>query len=228
MKTILCYGDSNTWGYDPVTGGRYDHKTRWPMVLKNILNINSPPGASEGSGTSFGSEDPGWWVVEEGLSGRTSCREDPVEGDRNGLRQLLPILESHKPIDIVVVMLGTNDLKPRFSPTAFDIARGVQQVAKAVQRSETGPDNTAPKVLMICPPPTVESSVFKHLFGNCVELSRKLPPLYRAMAFECGAAFLDSGKHIKSSEVDGIHLDAEEHRKLAEAVAKKIRGMVFE
>jgi lysophospholipase L1-like esterase len=213
MKTILCYGDSNTWGYDPATGGRHDHKTRWPMVLKNILNKNSSSG------------DPEWWVVEEGLNGRTSCREDPVEGDRNGLRQLIPILESHKPVDIVAVMLGTNDLKPRFNPTANDIARGVQQVVRAVQRSETGPDNTAPKVLMICPPPTVESPGFKLIFGDCVGLSQKLPPVYRAMALECGAAFLDAGKYIKSSETDGIHFDAEEHRKLAGAVAEAVKNI---
>jgi lysophospholipase L1-like esterase len=218
MKTILCYGDSNTWGYDPRTEGRYDHTTRWPMVLKTLLNqqhgSSSPPG------------EPEWWVDEEGLNGRTSCREDPVEGDRNGLRQLIPILESHKPIDIVVVMLGTNDLKPRFSPTAYDIARGVQQVVKAIQKSETGPGNTAPKVLMICPPATVEAAPLKALFGDTIELSKKLPPMYRAMAAECGAAFLDANKHIKSSPADGVHFDPEDHRKLAEAVAGVIAEMV--
>ena len=210
MKTILCYGDSNTWGYDPRTDLRYDHRTRWPMVLKDLLNKGAPV------------EEPAWWVVEEGLNGRTSCREDPVEGDRNGLRHLIPILESHMPVDIVAVMLGTNDLKPRFNPTPYDIARGVQQIAIAILKSDTGPDGCAPKVLMICPPATVESPVSKHLFGNPVELSKKLPPLYRAMAHECGALFLDANKHIKSSAADGIHLDPEDHRKLAEAVAEKI------
>jgi lysophospholipase L1-like esterase len=213
MKTIMCYGDSNTWGFNPHTEGRYDHKTRWPMALKSILNTDAPP------------DDPEWWVVEEGLNGRTSCREDPVEGDRNGLRQLLPILQSHKPVDLVAVMLGTNDLKPRFNPSAYDIARGVQQVVIAIQKSDTGPDNTAPKVLMICPPPTAESPVLKHLFGNCVELSRGLPPMYRAMAAECGAAFLDAGRFIKSSSGDGIHLESEDHRKLAEAAADAIKSL---
>jgi lysophospholipase L1-like esterase len=74
MKTILCYGDSNTWGYIPLSGERHDHQTRWPMVLWRLLT----------NGTDW--EDPPYWVVEEGLNGRTSCREDPVEGDRNGLR----------------------------------------------------------------------------------------------------------------------------------------------
>ena len=210
MKTILCYGDSNTWGFDPNTGNRHDHKTRWPMALMTILNQHAP------------ADDPHWWVVEEGQNGRTSCREDPVEGDRNGIRQLIPILESHKPLDIVVVMLGTNDLKPRFNPTAYDIARGVQRLIKAIQKSETGPNGTAPKTIMICPPATVESPVFKFAFGDSVELSRELPPHYQLMAKECGAVFIDANKYIKSSEVDGIHLDAEAHRKLAKIVAKII------
>ena len=213
MKTILCYGDSNTWGFDPGTQGRYDHKTRWPMALKEMLNKNTPP------------DDPAWWVVEEGLSGRTSCREDPIEGDTNGLRQLLPILGSHKPIDIVAVMLGTNDLKPRFNPSPFDIARGVQNLVITIQKSDCGPDNTDPKVLMICPPPTVASPVFKHIFGDSVELSKKLPPMYRALAAECGAAFLDAGRYIKSSPADGIHLDPEDHQKLARAVAELVKGL---
>jgi hypothetical protein len=102
----------------------------------------------------------------------------------------------------------------------YDIARGVQRVAIAVQNSQTGPDNTAPKVIMICPPPTVESPAFKHIFGDSPGLSKKLPPLYRCLAEECGALFLDAGKHITSSAVDGIHLDPEEHRKLAAAVAE--------
>jgi len=213
MKTILCYGDSNTWGSDPGGSGRFDHKTRWPMVLKRILN----------AGRDW--EDPAWWVVEEGQSGRTSCREDPVEGDKNGFRQLIPILESHKPLDVVAVMLGTNDLKPRFSPTAQDIALGVQRVAKAVMKSETGPEGGAPKVLVICPPATVESPKFTHLFGNPVALSGELPPLYKQIALECGADFLEAGKYIETSTQDGIHLDAQAHRKLAEAVATAINAI---
>jgi len=210
MKTILCYGDSNTWGFDPKTGGRHGHKTRWPMALGAMLNENAAP------------DEPEWWVVEEGQNGRTSCREDPVEGDRNGLRQLVPILESHKPIDVVAIMLGTNDLKLRFNPTAYDVARGVQQVAKAVLRSDTGPGGGAPKALVICPPPAAESPAFRRLFGNPVKLSCGLPPLYRQMALECGAAFLEAGRHMESSPDDGIHFDAENHLKLAAAVAKAV------
>ncbi|MDR2397445.1 MAG: SGNH/GDSL hydrolase family protein [Spirochaetaceae bacterium] len=211
LKTVLCYGDSNTWGYNPHTGGRYDHKTRWPMALKELLNQGCP------------ADEPAFWVVEEGQNGRTSCREDPVEGDRNGLRQLIPILESHKPVDLVAVMLGTNDLKIRFNPLPYDIARGVQRLAAAIQASHTGPQDHAPQVLIICPPPTVDAPGFKHIFGNTQELSQKLAPLYREFAREQGAVFLDAGELIQSSRADGIHLDPEAHRKLAEALVAIIR-----
>jgi lysophospholipase L1-like esterase len=213
MRTILCYGDSNTWGHDPKNQCRHDHKTRWPMALKNILNKGASP------------DEPEWWVVEEGLGGRTSCREDPIEGDRNGLRQLLPILESHKPIDLVAVMLGTNDLKPRFNPSPFDIAQGVKNIAVAIQKSDFGPDNAAPKVLIICPPPTFDTPALKHIFGDSAELSKKLPFFFKVCAAECGAAFLDAGKYIKPSPIDGIHLESEAQLLLAEAVAESVKSI---
>jgi lysophospholipase L1-like esterase len=122
-------------------------------------------------------------------------------------------------------MLGTNDLKLRFNPQAFDIAAGAQRVALATMASQTGRNKTQPKVLMICPPPAVESPVFAHIFGDCVELSKKLPPLFCQLAAECRAAFLEAGLFIKSSPVDGIHFEIEEHRKLAAAVAEQIRRM---
>jgi lysophospholipase L1-like esterase len=183
------------------------------MALAGILNRGAPP------------DDPAWWVVEEGQNGRTSSRDDFVDGDRNGLRQLVPILESHKPLDAAAVMLGTNDLKVRFNPAPQDIARGVQRVVEAIRDSRTGPDNTAPVVIMICPPPTVESPVFRDSFGDCGELSRQLVPHYRRFAEESGALFLDAGTVVKSSAVDGIHLDPEEHRKLAEAVAEIVKRL---
>jgi lysophospholipase L1-like esterase len=167
-------------------------------------------------------EDPLYWVVEEGLCGRTSCREDPVEGDRNGLRQLIPILESHKPLDFVAVLLGTNDLKPRFNPTPYDIGAGVQQVVTAIQNSRTGPNDTSPKILMICPPPTVNSDSFTYIFGDSVELSKKLAPQFKVLARESGVLFLDAGTIITTGN-DGIHIAQKEHRILAEAVAKIIK-----
>jgi lysophospholipase L1-like esterase len=212
MKTILCYGDSNTYGYIPATGGRYDHKTRWPMALERILNQGC-----EG--------EPEWWVDEEGLNGRTSSFDDPVELDRNGLRHIVPVLKSHKPLDIVTVMLGTNDLKRRFNPSPYDISQGVLNVVKAIQYSETGPQNDAPKVLVICPPPLLESPVFGDIFSGSVEISKLLPPYYKQICEESGAFFFDAGTAAKTSPADGIHLEPSEHLRLAEAVAKIIHTM---
>ncbi|MDR2098173.1 MAG: GDSL-type esterase/lipase family protein, partial [Spirochaetaceae bacterium] len=179
MKTILCYGDSNTYGYIPGTGRRYDYKTRWPRVLERILNQNCP-GEQE------------WWVDEEGLNGRTSSFDDPVELDRNGLRHVTPILKSHKPLDLVAVMLGTNDLKRRFNPSSYDVSQGVLNVVKAIQHSETGPDDGVPKVLVICPPPLLESIVFGDIFNGSAALSRQLPVHYEYICGLSGAFFLDA------------------------------------
>jgi lysophospholipase L1-like esterase len=214
MKTILCYGDSNTWGADPATGGRFDRKTRWPGVLRQVLNAASPHG------------EPAYWIVEEGLCGRTTCRDDPVEGSRNGMTHLGPILESHKPLDLVVVMLGTNDLKVRFSPTAQDIARGAQRLAIAALGSGTGPDGKAPRVLLIAPPPTARLSYFQEVFAGSGEISKRMGPRFRQYAAEAGCDFLDAGEVIVSSDLDGIHFEASQHRKLGEAVAAKIKAMI--
>jgi lysophospholipase L1-like esterase len=214
MKTILCYGDSNTWGADPATGGRFDRFTRWPGVLRQILNAGSPAG------------DPDYWIVEEGLCGRTTCRDDPLEGDRNGLRQFLPILESHQPLDLVVVMLGTNDLKVRFAPTPQDAARGAQLVAAAALASGAGPAGAPPKVLMIAPPPTGKLTYFREMFAGSGEISAKMGARYRQYAAELGCAFLDAGEIIVSSDLDGIHFEAPEHRKLGEAVAARVAALL--
>lgn len=121
MKTILCYGDSNTWGYSPATQDRYGRDERWTGVLRNEIG-------------------EGYLVIEKGLGGRTTVWDDPVEGrHKNGETYLLPCLESHQPIDLVIILLGTNDLKRRFCVGAFDIAQGAGGLVRIVQKSETGP-----------------------------------------------------------------------------------------
>jgi lysophospholipase L1-like esterase len=216
MKTILCYGDSNTWGADPVSGGRFDRFTRWPGVLRELLNLETPSG------------DPRYWIVEEGLCGRTTCRDDPVEGDRNGLAQVAPILETHKPLDLVIVMLGTNDLKVRFAPVAQDVARGAQRVGETALKSAVGPNGETPKLLLIAPPPIARLSYFKEMFAGAQEISRHLGARYRQYAAELGCSFIDAGAIISSSDADGIHLEAGEHRKLAQAVMTEIKKIFGE
>ena len=207
MKTILCYGDSNTWGFDPATGQRYHRATRWPGVLQ----------------ASLGSE---YEVIAEGMCGRTTVFDDPVVEGRNGRTYLSPCLASHKPIDLVVIMLGTNDLKYMFGVGAFEVASGAGALVDIVRRSEAGPDGGSPGVLLVCPAPiaSLETSQYKEGFREAREKSRQLAPHFEAIAAEKGCGFLDAGTVIESSPIDGIHLEAAAHRALGQAVSDWIAG----
>ena len=207
MKTILCYGDSNTWGRNPSTQTRYARDERWPGVLQQEL----------------GDE---YFVIEEGLPGRTTVWDDPIEGYKNGKEYLVPCLETHKPIDLVAIMLGTNDLKVRFSLSAFDVAAGAGVLVDIVQRSEAGPHGNAPKVLLMAPPPLGRLTDFAEMFDGARVKSRKLAERFRQAARERGCALFDTSNVIVSSDVDGVHLEAEEHQKLGRAVAAVIRNML--
>jgi lysophospholipase L1-like esterase len=207
MKRILCYGDSNTWGYDPLTGERYDKGVRWTGVLSRMLG-------------------DGYEVIEEGLNGRTTVWEDPIEGYKNGYTYLIPCLESHRPLDLVVIMLGTNDLKKRFSVGTFDIAQSAGMLVKAVMNSYSGWNGAPPLVLLMAPPPVAKLTGFAEMFEGAEPKSLKLGAYYFQVASELGCAFLDAGSVIRSSDVDGIHFDAEEHAKLGQAVAAKVQALL--
>lgn len=203
MKTVLCYGDSNTWGYDPATEGRFARDVRWPGVLRNELG-------------------DGYWVIEEGLGGRTTVWDDPIEGYKNGKEYLTPCLHTHKPLDLVIIMLGTNDLKKRFSVSAFDIANGAGVLVKMVRQSECGPDGGAPPVLLLAPPPLATLTGFAQMFEGAEPKASLFAEQYARVAAEQGCAFFDTGTVIVSSELDGIHFEAGEHAKLGRAVAGEV------
>jgi len=207
MKTILCYGDSNTWGYNPTDAGRYPRDVRWTGVLARELG-------------------EGYLVIEEGLNGRTTVWDDPIEGYKNGYDYLIPCLETHRPIDLVVLMLGTNDLKVRFSVSAYDIANSAGVLVDVIQKSAAGPDGGAPRVLLMAPPPLARLTQFAEMFEGAAAKSRKLGEHYRRVAAERGCAFLDAGSVIVSSDVDGIHFDPPEHAKLGRAVAERVKALL--
>jgi lysophospholipase L1-like esterase len=214
MTTVLCYGDSNTFGTPPVLAGdelrRFAPDERWPGILRRKLGS-------------------GWSVIEEGLPGRTTVHDDPIEGaHKNGLSYLLPCLESHRPIDLVALMLGTNDLKARFSLPAEDIAEGIGVLLDAIAKSFAGPVGTAPRVLLIAPPPLARLELLAGMFTGGSDKSRRLGSLYAAVAARFRSAFLDAGSIIGSSDIDGTHFEASEHATLGTAVAAVIRGMAFE
>ena len=206
-KTILCYGDSNTWGWNPSTQDRYARHERWPGVLRQELG-------------------EGYLVIEEGLNGRTTVWDDPIEGFKNGKEYLVPCLETHKPIDLVIIMLGTNDLKMRFSVPACDVAAGAGVLVDIVASSQTGPAGGVPQVLLIAPPPIARLSEFAEMFEGGAAKSRGLARHFRQVAEEHGCVFLDASQVIVSSNVDGIHLDLSEHRKLGKAVAAHVRQLL--
>jgi lysophospholipase L1-like esterase len=134
------------------------------------------------------------------------------------------LLESHKPIDVVLVMLGTNDLKERFSVNAGDIAHSLERLVRMILRSDCGPGGKGPQVLLVAPPPIVEVGCLAGMFAGGAAKSQALATEIAAAAKRAGVAFLDAGQVVKVSPIDGIHYDAEANPKLAEAVAAAIRA----
>ncbi len=209
LPVVLCYGDSNTHGADPATGGRLGFGVRWPGVLAALLDGEAR-------------------VIEEGLNGRTTVRDDPYVPGRNGLAYLGPCLASHAPVDVVVIMLGTNDLKATFALPATEIAAGAAALADAALRSMSGPAGGSPRVLLVAPPALGPASEPMEVsgFAGAGERNAELPRLYRAVARRAGAAFLDASAIVSADPADGVHLSPASHRVLAHAVADAIRPLL--
>ena len=211
MKRILCYGDSNTYGYDPYTQGRYPKDVRWPGVLAKLL----------------GEE---YEVIEEGLNNRTTALEPEGETWRSGVYYLEPCLRSHIPVDLFVLMLGSNDIKTVFCQTAESIGAHVRQLIREIKRisAERNPSGQPCRILLISPILISERIIgvdYADEFGGmaAVNLSRQLPPVYEQIAQEEGCIYLNGADCAGPSRADGLHLDEQGHRQMAEAVAKEIK-----
>jgi lysophospholipase L1-like esterase len=203
MTTVLCYGDSNTYGRDPVTKRRMERDVRWPGVLQNTLGND-------------------YHVIEEGLNGRTTVWDDPIRPGyfkRNGAWYLLPCLESHCPVDLLIIMLGTNDLKALFSVTPYDIAESMGRLVEIALGSKCGRDDNPPQIVVMSPPPLGNLSEYAETFTGGVEKSKRLAAYYEKVAKKYGCRFFDAGSIIQSSKLDGLHYDPEDHKKLGKAVA---------
>lgn len=207
MKTIVCFGDSNTWGYSPSLSGRHPFEKRWTSILQEKL------------GTDY-------FVIPEGLNGRTTAFDDPVEKDKNGYRHLITILESHKPLDLIIIMLGTNDLKTRFGLCAQEIAYSAGDLVDYVLRSSAGVNEAPPEILFIAPPVIKDTPVFRYIFRDSVDKSQDMGMYYKEKTEEFNVPFLDASDIVVSSPVDGIHWEEDEHEKFAKAVAKKIKEII--
>jgi len=194
---VLCFGDSNTYGSIPgEMGGRYGPDIRWPCLLARELC-------------------DGWRVVEEGLPGRTTVFDDPIAPYRRGADYLPPCLASHSPLDVVVIFLGTNDLKSRFAVGAVDIAAGVGVLAQTALA-------VTPRVLIVGLPRL--GAGLPPDFAGAEEKAAELPAYLAEQAAWLGVDWLDLGD-VTYSALDGIHLDAEGHAAVGEMVARHLCGM---
>ena len=183
--SILCYGDSNTWGWNPDTRDRFPRDVRWTGYLQVLL--------------------------------------DPIDGaHKNGLRALRLCLEMHKPLDLVILMLGTNDLKYRFSVTATDIAHSIVRLIDEIRRYPNGHDQGLQDILLLSPPPLgVLAPQFVERYMGAAQKAVQLADLYHTIAGEQQVAYIDTTQFLVSG-LDGIHLDATGHKILAEHVHRYI------
>lgn len=215
-KSILCYGDSNTFGYRPTDSRRYSYEIRWTGLLAE----------------SLGAE---YQVIEAGLNSRTTVIDDDLEKDRNGLKTLDVVIEMNWPLDLVILMLGTNDMKIRYQAEAEDIAEGARSLVREIRRrhEEVHPE-WMPQILLVSPLLIGEelrdgNSGFSESFGceRAYRISRELAPWYRKIADEENCHFLDAAGAASVGHVDALHLEEEGHRDLAAAMEKKVRE-IFE
>jgi lysophospholipase L1-like esterase len=209
MKTILAFGDSLTWGYNASTGMRMSHEDRWPNVLSAGLNGKVR-------------------VIEEGMNGRTTVYDDnTVDEERNGAVGLPIALKSHQPLDLLIIMLGTNDLKHH---RAFDSSMGMERLVNLTRRHNYSGDYTVPEVILMSPPSLVptRNEWFNDLWGHKIEESKLFAKHYARVAEEMKMHFFDAGSVAKASDVDGGHLDVANTRAIGAAlvpVVKKILSL---
>jgi len=203
MAVVVAFGDSNTWGFDPASGARFAPEMRWTGVMAAALG-------------------PDHRVVEEGLNGRTTVFDDPLEPGRRGLDYLPPCLMSHAPLDLVIIALGCNDMKARFNVSASEIALGAERLVALAQASPCGPNGAAPRVLLVAPPPLARLSGFEDAFRAAGPKSQALASFYAEVAQRRGAGFVDAGALIRCSDLDGIHYEADQHEALGRAMAQAV------
>jgi len=210
MPVVMCFGDSNTHGTPPIVDlavyGRFGPGVRWPSRV----------------GQALGCE-----IIEEGVPGRTAMFDDPIMGAHmNGQAGLKMALESHGPLDVLVLMLGTNDVKTRFTSTPQAVLGGIASLLDIAQHRVMQDRHGGFRILLICPAPVVEVGPIKDEFWGGAARSQALPSLYQALAAARGIEYLDAGQVIAVSPLDGVHFDEAEHAKLADAVTAKLRGML--
>lgn len=210
MKTVLCYGDSLTWGYCAEGPSRHAHADRWPSVLQAALGHQAV-------------------VIAEGLNGRTTAFDDHLGGaDRNGARALPVALVSHAPLDLVVMMLGTNDMKPFVCGRAIGAKQGMRRLIDIVRGTAYPLGVAPPEILIVAPPPLTETGDpdFAAMFEGGVAESGMLASLYGDLADDTQCGFFDAASIVQTTPLDGVHLDAQSTRALGKALEPIVRMML--
>lgn len=210
MKTILAFGDSLTFGANPIPGGpRHAYEDRWPTALERALDGKAR-------------------VIAEGLGGRTTVHDDHwAPADRNGARLLPTLLESHSPLDLVVIMLGTNDLKPFHGRTAQEAANGMRRLVQIVRGHYQKPGDVVPGIILVAPPhlcDTDHPEMMLHFGDGAIAESRKFAQWYKLRAEEYGTGFFDASTVASADPADGVHLDAANTRKIGEGLASLVKS----
>lgn len=210
MRTVLCYGDSLTWGYDASGPGRHAPADRWPNVLQSALGKDVA-------------------VIAEGLNGRTTAFDDHLgSADRNGARILPALLTSHSPIDLVIMLLGTNDMKPWVCGKAIAAKQGINRLVDIIRGHAYPMAEGAPDILIVAPPPLVETGDpdFAAMFEGGVAQSRMLASLYSDLADQTSCGFFDAGSVAQATPLDGVHLDAVNTRAVGRGLEPIVRVML--
>ena len=210
MRTVLCYGDSLTWGYDAAGPGRHQPADRWPGVLQAALGKDVA-------------------VIAEGLNGRTTAFDDHLgPADRNGARALPVLLSSHSPIDLAIIMLGSNDMKPWVVGRAHAARDGMRRLTEIVRGHVYPLNEDAPDILIVAPPLLVETGDpdFAAMFDGGVVQSRMLASLYSDLADLTSCGFFDAGSVAQTTPIDGVHLDAANTRAIGRGLEPIVRVML--
>lgn len=211
-RRIVCFGDSNTWGYNAKTMERFPEGVRWTSLLAEML------------GDEF-------QVIEEGLSGRTSVIDDPLFEGLNAYRYIHPCLMSHAPLELVIIMLGTNDTKERFNLTSYNIAQAIERLSLKAKNTPAAVKGGFPKVLVIAPPPIEKeyynTEVGKSMGRECDQKSSEMPQHLKGLLDIQGTELLDTKGHVQMNNIDFMHLDEEGHQLLSQLVFHKIKSMLL-
>ena len=210
MQQILVYSDSLSWGIIPTTRKRLPFDARWPGVMEIALNERRSSVR----------------VIEDCLNGRRTVWDDPFKPGRNGLIGLAQRIEVNSPLSLVVLMLGTNDLQSMHPHTAWHAAQGIATLVGAIRQAPIEPGMPVPPVLVVAPPPIlVPRGPIAAKFTGAAEKAVGLAEAYRAVASDLSCAFFDAGSVTPASTVDGIHLDADQHRTLGVALARFVGSL---